>query len=146
MPEIESGAQLFALAVYDRKNKLPYTINNTLDIQWQPRNDLVIQVGYVGNLGRHLVIPVPFNQAQIATPSHPINGQSYSYGYQVITDPISYTPADLPPINGVPQGQYMNNYEGGNIDLRVPYVGYSSESLDYKADGIAMYNALADTR
>ena len=142
VPEIETGAQLFALAVYDRKNKLPYTINNTLDIQWQPRNDLVIQVGYVGNLGRHLVIPVPFNQAQIATPSHPINGQSYSYGYQVITDPISYTPADLPPINGVPQGQYMNNYEGGNIDLRVPYVGYSSESLDYKADGIAMYNAL----
>jgi hypothetical protein len=142
VPQIENGAQLFALAVYDRKNKLPYTINDTLDIQWQPRHDLVVQIGYVGNLGRHLVIPVPFNQAQIATPSHPINGQSYSYGYQVITDPVSYTPATLPDINGVPQGQYMNNYEGGNVDLRVPYVGYSSESLDYKAEGISMYNAL----
>lgn len=136
--QIESTAQLFALAVYDRKNKLPYTINNTLDIQWQPRNDLAIDVGYVGNLGRHLVIPVPFNQAQIASPSHPINGQQYSYGYQVIADPTTFTPAQLP--NG--QGSYLNTYEGGNIDLRVPYVGYSSESLSYKAEGISMYNAL----
>lgn len=135
---IKSGAQLFALAVYDRQNKLPYTINNTLDIQWQPRNDLSIQVGYVGNLGRHLVIPVPFNQAQIATPTHPINGQQYSYGYQVITDPVSFTPSQLP--NG--QGPYLNTYEGGNVDLRVPYIGYSSESLEYKAAGISAYNAL----
>ncbi len=133
--QIESTSQLFALAVYDRKNKLPYTINNTLDIQWQPRNDLSIQVGYVGNLGRHLVIPVPFNQAQIASPSHPINGQIYSYGYQVINP--DFSPINLP--NGQP---YLNTYEGGNIDLRVPYVGYSSESLDYKAAGISAYNAL----
>jgi hypothetical protein len=138
--EIEDSAQLFALAVYDRKNKLPYTINNTLDIQWQPRNDLLIQVGYVGNLGRHLVIPVPFNQAQIATPSHPINGQSYSYGYQVVDS--SYTPIALPPVNGQAQGSYLNTYEGGNVDLRVPYVGYSSESLSYEASGISAYNAL----
>lgn len=36
----------------------------------------------------------------------------------------------------------MTNYEGGNIDLRVPYVGYSSESESYKAAGISAYNAL----
>ncbi len=34
------------------KTKLPYTINYTLDIQWQPRNNLAIDIGYVGNLGR----------------------------------------------------------------------------------------------
>jgi hypothetical protein len=140
--QITNGSPLFALAVYDRKNKLPYTINNTLDIQWQPRNDLSIQVGYVGNLGRHLVIPVPFNQAQIATPSHPINGQIYSYGYTVVNDHDTYTPSPLPLYNGVSQGSYLNTYEGGNVDLRVPYVGYSSESLDYKAAGISAYNAL----
>ena len=132
---IENGAQLFALAVYNRNNKLPYSINDTLDIQWQPRNDLLIQVGYVGNLGRHLVIPVPFNQAQIASPSHPINGQQYSYGYQIINP--DYSPINLP--NGQP---YLNTYEGGNIDLRVPYVGYSSESESYEAAGISAYNAL----
>ena len=143
--EIEGGYQLFAIAVYDRKNKLPYTINNTLDIQWQPRNDLLIQIGYVGNLGRHLVIPVPFNQAQIASPSHPINGQYYSYGYTLQTNSATPTPIGLPSIPGQPSvspGNYLSTYEGGNVDLRVPYVGYSSESLSYEASGISMYNAL----
>jgi hypothetical protein len=36
----------------------------------------------------------------------------------------------------------MNNYEGGNVDLRVPYIGYSSESEAYTAAGIAAYHAL----
>ncbi len=137
---IRDGAPLFAFGVYNRKNKLPYSINNTLDIQWQPRSDLLIQVGYVGNLGRHLVIPVPFNQAQIASPSHPINGQVYSYGYQIVDD--TFSGIALPNANGQPQGNYLNNYEGGNIDLRVPYVGYSSESESYTAAGISAYNAL----
>jgi hypothetical protein len=39
-------------------------------------------------------------------------------------------------------GTMLNNYEGGNVDLRVPYIGYSSESESYTAAGIAMYNAL----
>ncbi len=39
-------------------------------------------------------------------------------------------------------GAYLNTYEGGNIDLRVPYVGYSSESESYNAQGISAYNAL----
>ena len=64
---IENGAQLFSFADYNRANKLPYTLNQTLDIQWQPRKDLAITIGYVGNLGRHEIIPVPFNQAGIAT-------------------------------------------------------------------------------
>ena len=34
-------------------------MNQTLDIQWQPRNDLAIEIGYVGNLGRHDVFPCP---------------------------------------------------------------------------------------
>jgi Carboxypeptidase regulatory-like domain/TonB dependent receptor len=136
--QIESGAQLFSFATYDRANKLPYSINDTLDIQWQPRNDLSIQIGYVGNLGRHQVIPVPFNQAQIATPTNPIHGQMYSYGYQVLDPNNGFAPLNLP--NG--QGPFLNTYEGGNIDLRVPYIGYSSESESYKAAGVSAYNAL----
>jgi hypothetical protein len=63
-------------------------MNFTLNIQYQPRNDLMFEIGYVGNLGRHQVIPVPFNQAQIATlgsPTHPggTATQSFSYGYTV---------------------------------------------------------------
>jgi hypothetical protein len=138
---IVNGAQLFSFATYDRANKLPYTINDTLDIQWQPRSDLAIEVGYVGNLGRHEVIPVPFNQPGIASPSHIIHPnslypQQYTYGYTV-TD-SSGNPIQLP--NG--QGPYLINYEGGNVDLRVPYIGYSAESDDFKAAGVSAYNAL----
>ena len=93
-----TGMPLFAFADYNRANKLPYTMNQTLDIQWQPRNDLVIQVGYVGNLGRHEVVPLPFNQARIASPTHPIRPgtpfeQDYTYGYSILSDPSTFTPA-----------------------------------------------------
>jgi hypothetical protein len=138
---IVNGAQLFSFADYNRKNKLPYTLNQTLDIQWQPRNDLLIEVGYVGNFGRHEVIPVPFNQAGIASPSHPIHGQNYTYGYTV----------EAPGCNvdvfacaiSLPDGsQMLGTYEGGNVDLRVPFIGYSSESESYTAAGISAYHAL----
>ena len=68
---IIEGAPLFSFGIYNRANKLPYTLNQTLDIQWQPRNDLAIEIGYVGNLGRHEVVPIPFNQAGIASPTKP---------------------------------------------------------------------------
>ena len=133
---IAQGATPFTMGAYDRANTLPYSINYTLDMQWQPRSDLAIEVGYVGNLGRHQVIPTPFNQSQIATPSSPIRGQLYSYGYTIL-DPNGN--AIALPGNA---GSYMANSEGGNVDLRVPYIGYSSESIDYKAAGISEYNAL----
>ena len=37
---------------------------------------------------------------------------------------------------------YLANYEGGNDDLRVPYIGYAAESISYKAAGMDAYNAL----
>jgi hypothetical protein len=146
---IEDGAELFSFAVYNRKNKLPYTMNQTLDIQWQPRNDLAIDIGYVGNLGRHEVIPIPFNQARIASPSNPLCGpaaicpnpataaaaQNYTYGYTV-------EGGTLAAVNGQPAQPYQANFEGGNVDLRVPFIGYSSESESYTAAGVSAYNAL----
>jgi hypothetical protein len=137
-----TGIPLFAFGDYNRANKLPYTMNQMLDIQWQPRRDLVIQVGYVGNLGRHEVVPLPFNQAQIASPTHPIRPgtpfeQDYTYGYSILSDPSTFTPALLP--NGQP---YLQTFEGGNVNLRVPFIGYSSESESYTAAGISAYHAL----
>jgi hypothetical protein len=139
---IESGIPLFSFADYNRANKLPYTMNQTLDIQWQPRNDLVFEVGYVGNLGRHAVVPLPFNQAEIASPTNPLlkgspNEQDYTYGYSIVTAPGSFNTINLP--NGQP---YQETFEGGNVDLRVPYIGYSAESESYTAAGISAYNAL----
>ena len=141
--EITNNGQPISLGVYDRANKLPYTINYTLDIQWQPRNDVAIEVGYVGNVGRHQVIPVPFNQPNIASPSNILLGgggcpQKYTYGYNVGFNDL---PAGTPSCFGVP-ASYLATYEGGNVDLRVPYIGYAAESIDYRAAGIDEYNAL----
>jgi hypothetical protein len=132
---VNDFGQPISLGVYDRANKLPYTMNYTLDLQWQPRNDLAIEMGYVGNLGRHQVIPVPFNQPTIASPSSPtLSGgayqQNYSYGYNVGGAVLD---------DGTP---YLANYEGGNVDLRVPYIGYAAESISYVAAGVDAYNAL----
>ena len=132
-----NNGQPISLGVYDRANKLPYTINYTLDIQWQPRNDIAIDIGYVGNVGRHQVIPVPFNQPVITSPTsgNPVlkggnYQQKYTYGYNV-------GGATLPDGSG-----YLATLEGGNVDLRVPYIGYAAESIDYKAAGVDAYNAL----
>jgi hypothetical protein len=147
---IAQGQQLFSFATYNRANKLPYTINDTLDFQWQPRNDLAIEIGYVGNLGRHGVIPVPFNQAQISSPTHPIRPgapfeQDYTYGYTVVDsnfDPINLPAGTVCATSGTTGCPFLANYEGGNVDLRVPYIGYSAESETYKAAGVSAYNAL----
>jgi Carboxypeptidase regulatory-like domain/TonB dependent receptor len=148
------GDPPFYLGAYARNNKLPYTMNSTLDIQWQPRNDLAIDIGFVNGLGRHEVIPIPFNQARIATPSNPLCGtaavcppgamfpQSYTYGYTVQTCVPAPGQFDPCPAN-LPNGQSMLvTSEGGNIDLRVPYIGYGAESESYIAEGISAYNAL----
>ena len=145
---IINGSQPFTLGVYNPTNKLPYSINFTLSFQYQPRNDLMIEVGYVGNLGRHEVIPVPFNQSVIATqsnPTHPggLAAQSFSYGYTVL-DPNTYFPECVndPTEANCSYGTMLNNFEGGNVDLRVPYIGYSSESESYTAAGVSAYHAL----
>lgn len=128
---IKAGDQTFPFGSYDINNKLPYTENLSFDIQWQPRNDLALTVGYVGNRGRHGVIPVPFNQPGLASTTNPIHGETANYGYQV-TD-----------INGNPLvDEPVNTYDGGNVDLRVPYLGYSINSVSYKAAGNSAYDAL----
>jgi len=149
------GLPPFYLGAYARDNKLPYTMNSTLDIQWQPRSDLAVDIGFVNGLGRHEVIPIPFNQARIASPGNPLCGtaakcttpssivaQSYTYGYTVQTCVPAPGQFDPCPAN-LPNGQAMlATSEGGNVDLRVPYIGYGAESESYVAEGISAYNAL----
>ena len=125
------GAQTFPFGSYDIHNKLPYTENWSFDFQWQPVNSVAIDIGFVGNRGRHGVIPVPFNQPSIATAGNVVNGETSSYGYQT-TD-----------VNGNPlTTELINTYDGGNTDLRTPYLGYSLNSVLYEANGNSAYDAL----
>jgi hypothetical protein len=134
----------FLYGGYDIGNKLPNTQNWTLDFQYQPSNNWLFDVSYVGNHGLHEVLPVPFNQPNIATPQSPLwsanaaNEQIYSYGG---TSPLqaanvygSQVPLDLEPI-------YTNEYSG-NAPVRVPYIGYDMNSVLYEAEGTSGFNAL----
>jgi Carboxypeptidase regulatory-like domain len=137
-PTIDFGA-------YGNNNVLPYTINYTLKVQWQPRNDLAVDIGYIGNRGRHSIIPIPFNEPGIATSTNPIWGETSSYGWEVLNQNSSFT---YPGYYG-PQLVYnpiasepWNTASGGNIDFRVPYVGYNFNSALFKSVGVSAYDAL----
>ena len=119
----------FLIGGYDSNNKLPYTVNWTFDIQYQASNNWLFSIGYVGNHGVHEVLPIPFNQPQIATPQHPVNGQTSSYG--------GLTPLYLDTEPYDPAPEYAGNAPG-----RVPYIGYDMNSVLYEAEGISNYNAL----
>jgi hypothetical protein len=129
----------FLYGGYDTSNKLPYTQNWTLDFQFQPSNSWMFEVGYVGSHGTHLVLPIPFNQPLIATPTNVVNGQTSSYGG---TSPLANQnyyggtplPLDTEPI-------YTNEY-AGNAPIRVPYPGYDMNAVSYKAEGTSNFNAL----
>jgi Carboxypeptidase regulatory-like domain/TonB dependent receptor len=123
-------------AAYDPNNKLPYSENFVLDLQWQPRNDLVLTLSFVGNHGVHETIPVPFNQPAIATPTHPINGQIYSYGYTVVDKNFN------PLISAASLNTLVNGFGSGNTDLRTPFIGFDPNSQYSKAAGISNYDAL----
>jgi hypothetical protein len=118
----------FLFGGYDTHNKLPYTQNWTLDLQYQFANNWLFEIGYVGNHGIHEVLPIPFNQPLIATPSSPVNGQIYSYGG---TSPLFL---NLEPV--------FTHEFSGNAPIRVPYPGYDMNSVLYEAEGISNYNAL----
>jgi hypothetical protein len=118
----------FLFGGYDINNKLPYSENWTADIQYQATNNLVLSAGYVGNRSIHDVLPIPFNQPNIATPTTPVNGQIYSYG--------GVSPLDLT-LEPVSTSEFS-----GNAPIRVPYIGYDMNSVLYKAIGQADYNAL----
>ncbi len=144
----DGGAMAAQIGGYDMSNKLPYSENWTLDAQWQPSNNLVLTLGYTGNHGVHEVLPIPINQPQIATPSHPVNGQTYSYGFNPCNpnDPncSQWGPYGTPwgGLVTEPYSNYNSSYDGGNVDLRVPYIGYSPNLALWEAEGISHYNAL----
>ncbi|HEY4009376.1 MAG TPA: hypothetical protein VGM11_04435, partial [Acidobacteriaceae bacterium] len=124
---------------YDKNNVLPYTINYTLKMQWQPRNDLAVLLGYVGNRGRHAVIPIPFNEPGLATPTNPIWGETGTYGFEVLNQNVrlgkydDYAPIAVEP---------WNSEDGGNTDFRTPYIGYSPNAAEFRTVGVSAYDAL----
>ena len=124
LAQLRAGASPYLFGGYDPRNTLPYTETWNADMQYQFGNNWLADIGYVGNHGVHQILPIPFNQPGIATPSNPINGETYSYGFNIIPT------------------ETVRTSEGGNTDLRVPYIGFSSNSVLYQSSGVSSYNAL----
>jgi hypothetical protein len=124
---------------YDKNNVLPYTINFALNVQFQPRPDLAISIGYNGNRGRHAVIPIPFNEPVIATATNSIHGETDTYGFEVLNANTSGDEyGDYSPIASEP----WNSEDGGNADFRTPYIGYSPNAALFKTVGNSAYDSL----
>ncbi len=141
-PTIDFGA-------YAKNNVLPYTVNYTLKMQWQPRSDVAVDIGYVGNRGRHSVIPIPFNEPTIAgngQNGYPVGkwGETASYGWQVLNQNNQWQeggPYYTTDFNSIAVEPW-NTASGGNIDFRVPYVGYNFNSALFESVGVSAYDAL----
>lgn len=127
----------FLFGGYDPTNKLPYSENWSLDLQWQPKNDVVLTVAYIGNHGVHQPLPIPFNQPGVATPSTPINGQIYSYGFQA--SDANFNPLLTEQVQTT-IGAF--SFSDGNTALRTPYIGFNPNADYWRAEGISTYNAL----
>jgi hypothetical protein len=125
------GTAPYLFGAYAANNKLPYSENYSLDLQYQLFPKLVADIGYTGNHGVHQTVPLPFNQPQVATPNSPVNGQTYSYGFNAIDSKK----------NRLLTEPYSTN-TGGNTDLRVPYIGYSPNSVEWSTLGWSHYDAL----
>jgi len=133
----------FLFGGYDPTNKLPYSENWSLDLQWQPKNDLVLTMAYIGNHGVHQPIPIPFNEPAVATPTSPVNGQIYTYGNQAADFATAGCDFGCPLLTEQVQttiGEF--SFSDGNTALRTPYIGFNPNADFWRAVGISTYNAL----
>ena len=127
------GTAPYLFGAYATNNKLPYSENYSLDLQYQLTSKIVADVGYTGNHGVHQTVPIPFNQPQVATPQSPVNGQIYSYGFNA-------TDGQKKP--GTLLTEPYSTNTGGNTDLRAPFIGYSPNSVSWSTVGWSHYDAL----
>ena len=76
----------------------PYSQQYNLNLQYEFARDFLLQVGYVGSGTRHLDGCRQFNQALVATPENPVNGQTTTTNENL---------AQRVPIQGLAGGSYL---------------------------------------
>ncbi len=85
----------------------PYTEEYNLNLQFAPGRDYLIEAGYVGTRSLHVAGSTMFNQAELASPSHPING--------VTTNTVNNVAQRVPFAGASPQAlfsdtKFISNY------------------------------------
>jgi hypothetical protein len=96
IPRTPGGS--LSLAAIDPRLKSPYTQQYDLNIQYEFARDLLWEVGYVGSKSTHIAGCVQFNQALLASPERPINGETSNTLENVV---------QRLPFAGIAQGSYI---------------------------------------
>jgi hypothetical protein len=114
------------LASVSRSMTSPYTQQYNLNIQYEFARDFLWQVGYLGSKTTHLTGCVEFNQALIATPQHPVNGET--------TTTIENL-AQRVPFTGVAGGSYIcgTTFDANYNSLQTSVTKRFSHGLDFQA-------------
>jgi hypothetical protein len=114
------------LAAISRSIRSPYTQQYNLNVQWELAHDFLWQVGYVGSKTTRLTGCVQFNQALIATPTNPVNGQTASTNENV---------AQRVPYQGVAGGSYIceTSFNANYNSLQTSLTKRLSHGLDFLA-------------
>ena len=96
IPRMPGGG--LSLAAVGRNLTSPYVQQYDLNVQVELQRDLVWQLGYVGAKTTHQAGCVEFNQAAIATPQNPVNGETTTTLENV---------AQRSPFEGIAGGSYI---------------------------------------
>jgi hypothetical protein len=106
--------------------KSPYTQEYDLNIQFEFARDFLWQVGYVGSVTSRLTGCVQFNQALIATPQNPVNGQTTTTNENL---------AERVPFAGIAGGSYncQTTFNANYNSLQTTLIKRVSHGLNFQA-------------
>jgi hypothetical protein len=119
-------ASALFLAAISPSIRSPYTQEYDLNIQYEFARDFLWQVGYVGSKTTRLTGCVQFNQALIATPQHPVNGQTTTTNENV---------AQRAPFAGIAGGSYIcqTTFDANYNSLQTTVIKRLSRGLNFQA-------------
>lgn len=114
------------LAAIDRSLRSPYTQQYNLHVQMEVAHDFLWEVGYVGSNTTHLTGCSQFNQALLATPQNPVNGQTTTTNENV---------SQRFPYQGVAGGSYICDtaFSANYNSLQTSMTKRLSHGLDFLA-------------
>lgn len=97
LPRIpDGGLSLAAVSPHVRDS---YTQQYDLNIQYGLGHSTLLELGYVGSASSHLTGSIEFNQALLASPSHPVNGATTNTVQNVV---------QRLPFQGIASGSYID--------------------------------------
>jgi hypothetical protein len=114
------------IAAIARSIRSPYTQQYNLNVQTEFLHDFLWQIGYVGSKTTRLTGCLEFNQAGLATPQNPVNGQTATTNENV---------AQRVPFQGLAGGSYIcqTTFNANYNSLQTSLTKRTSHGLEFLA-------------